>query len=782
MNGVRLLQHPCRKIAGWLFSLSLLVYLSSCSGTSKLPEGKRLYTGATVKLESKEKIANEADLKTELAAVISPKPNTSFFGMRPGLFFYYLAGTPKKKKGLRSFIKNTLGEEPVFYDSVNAKHNADLMANRLNNNGYFNSTVAYKENIKDKTVSIDYTAQVAKAYTISEIIYPAGDSVAQIYRDLATSQPASLLKVGDNYRLATFTAERVRLDADLKNRGYFYFNPEFILFKVDTTQNDYTVKVFYHIKPEAPDNALRAYKLADIVIYSDFTLGRDTIPSKPPVRVRGYQYYPDEESLKAKHLLNSVFLEPGHTYRRRDHALTVSRLMGLGLFRYVDVQFRQSDSIADGLNASLRLTPMKLQSLRAEVEMVNKNNGFAGPGLTARYRHRNLMRGAEQFQLNLNVSQETQVGGRTNNDNDATAPPNGLNSFAFGAQAQLDVPRFMTPFNMRNLRTEFVPRTRFTLGYSLLNRVDYFIQNAYNATYGYVWKPNPRMTHELTPVNVQYAQLSGVSDAFTERLETRPYLKRSFEQQFILGSMYNFIYNTQNQQPHRQDFYFNANIDLSGNLMHLLTANILKQTTDPNTVPFVNRGFSQYSRLTLETRYYRNLTRTMRLATRMIIGAGIPYGNSRNLPYIKQYFIGGANSVRSYRPRELGPGTFQDPKASSFFDQTGDIKFETNAEFRFDIIPYLKGAVFVDAGNIWLARKDPAGENQRVGGEFVFSKALSQLAVGTGAGLRVDAQFFVLRLDLGIPLVDPNQDPSYVLKIPPKRQNMLLHIAIGYPF
>jgi outer membrane protein assembly factor BamA len=308
------------------------------------------------------------------------------------------------------------------------------------------------------------------------------------------------------------------------------------------------------------------------------------------------------------------------------------------------------------------------------------------------------------------------------------------------------------------------------------------MMNAYNATYGYIWKPTPRISHEITPINIQYARLSGASEVFLERLETRPYLRRSFEQQFILGSIYNFIYDTQNKQAHRQDFYFNANLDISGNLMHLLTARVLKQTADPNTVPGINQAFSQYTRLTLESRYYRNLSRSTRLATRMIIGAGLPYGNSRNLPYIKQYFIGGANSVRSYRPRELGPGTYINPNSSGYFDQTGDIKFETNAEFRFDIIPYLKGAVFVDAGNVWLARPDPPGETQRVGGEFVFSKALSQLAVGTGAGLRVDAQFFVLRLDAGVPLRDPNQVPSYVLKIPPKRQSMVLHIAIGYPF
>ncbi|WP_150088565.1 translocation and assembly module lipoprotein TamL [Adhaeribacter rhizoryzae] len=773
-----------------VLSIFCLFYLSGCSGTSKLPEGKRLYTGANVKLESKEKIKDESALSTQLAATITPKPNTSFLGIRPGLFFYNLAGTPKKKKGLRSFIKNNLGEEPVFYDSVNNEHIAALMVNRLNNAGYFNSTVGYKENVKDKTVNVTYTAQVAKPYTISSIVYPtaASDSLDQLYRDISASQAASLLKAGDNYNLATFTAERVRIDAELKNKGYFYFDPDLILFKVDTTQNNYTVNIYPTIKPEAPAKALVPYKLGDVRIYTNYTLRMDsTAYPNPPVRVQGYHYYPDEKSLKAKHLLPSVFLEKDSLYSRRDHALTVSRLMGLGLFRFVDLQLRDSDSLAQALNVNIRLTPSRLQSMRAEFEMVTKTNGFAGPGFNARYRHRNLMRGAEQLQINFNISQESQVGGnknRSGSDTGNTETKSGINSFMFGTQAQLDMPRFMTPFKTNNLRSEFVPKTRFTLGYSYVNRVTFYQMNAYNATYGYVWRPKSRITHEITPVNLQFARLSKVGPEFQERLNQNLFLRRSFEEQFIVGSMYNFTYNTQNQQQHRNDFFFNANIDLSGNLLSLFTSKVQGQTEIPNT--FVKQPFSQYSRVALEGRYYQQLTRGSRLASRIIIGAGIPYKNSETLPYIKQFFIGGSNSIRAFRPREVGPGTYsvttdpnlQDNASNGFFDQTGDIKFEANAEYRFDIIPYLKGAVFVDAGNIWLARASA----DRPGGEFIFSKALSQLAVGTGAGLRIDAEFFVLRFDLGVPVRDPIQASPYVFTFPPERKSMVLHIAVGYPF
>jgi outer membrane translocation and assembly module TamA len=311
-----------------------------------------------------------------------------------------------------------------------------------------------------------------------------------------------------------------------------------------------------------------------------------------------------------------------------------------------------------------------------------------------------------------------------------------------------------------------------------MSRVNFFQMNGYNATYGYVWRPKPRITHELTPINIQYARLSNVDPAFRQRLDTTLYLRRAFEQQFILGSIYNFTYNTQTAAKERTHFFFNANVDVSGNVLNIFQTRVLKSELDPRTL--IKQPYSQYSRLAFDTRYYLGLTAKSQLATRMLIGLGFPYGNSRSLPYIKQFYIGGSNSIRAFRPRELGPGTYvpRDSSAANFFDQTGDFRFETNVEYRFDIVPFLKGAFFVDAGNIWLARPDP----ERKGGEFVFNKVLSQLAVGTGAGLRVDAEFFVLRFDLGIPIRDPAQASPYVLTIPPQRKNMVFHIAVGYPF
>jgi outer membrane protein assembly factor BamA len=760
----------------WLLVLPVVLYLSSCSGTGKLKEGQRLYTGAKVKIESPHPVPHEAELTSILESVITPQPNKSFFGIRPGVAFYNLGSD----KGIGKFIRNSLGEEPVFYDSVNNKNVTELIVNRLHNNGYFTSQVSYKPDLKPKTATVTYTAHVTKPYTIASIDFPAGDSAEQIYRDMAATKEKSLLKVGDVYTLTTLTNERARIDGELKNKGYFYFNPEYIIWKVDTTLNNYTLDVHLRIKPDAPQKALTSYKLDDIFIYTQFVLGPDTIPQKPPVRVGGYHYYPDEQSLKARHLLPSVFVEKDKTYSRQDHALTLSRLMGLGMFRFVDIQFRQNDTLPDRLNAFMRLTPSQLQSVRTELEATTQTNGFAGPGFSVNYRHRNVMRGAEQLLLNFSIAQQTYTARKRASDaptgGTEDTGKNGLNSFEFAVRAELNVPRFIVPFKVRNLRSQFVPRTRFTVGYNLMSRPEYFRMNGYNLTYGYAWRPHRRITHELTPINVQYVRLSNQTEAFEALLADRLFLRQSFEDQFILGSIYNFTFNTQTDPKQRTHFFFNGNLDLSGNALNMFQTQVLRSKDDPKTV--INQRYAQYTRFTFDTRYYHGLTRKSQLATRMIIGLGVPYGNSVTLPYVKQYYIGGANSIRSYRPRELGPGTYRDTTQSGFFDQTGDIRFETNVEYRFDIIPYLKGALFVDAGNIWLSRAHP----DKPGGEFKFSKAFSQLAVGAGAGLRVDAEFFVLRLDAGFPVRNPYVTPTYVLKIPPPRSTMIFHIAVGYPF
>jgi outer membrane protein assembly factor BamA len=767
-----------KNLAGMVMLIAVFL-LQGCTGTGKLPEGKKLYKGATVKLKSDKEIPTEKTLLPQLEAVITPEPSASFLGIRPKVAIYNFAGGDKKKKGFMEWIRTSLGEPPVLYDSVNNRKNTDLMLNRLNNNGYFNSRVEVQKKETKKTVALTYIAHVAQPYRISEVTFPTGDSSqTQIHQAIAATKEGSRLKVGGVYNLNTLVGERQRIDSLLKNQGYFYFGPDFILFKADSSYRDHTVKLYVTLKPGTPEKSRRPYTLNKIIIYTDYTIGYDTIPMKPPVVVRDYRYYPDENSLRAKRLLPSVFLEPGKLYARRDHALTMSRLMGLGLFKFVDINFTDADSVAGKLNAAVRLTPMLNQSFRTELEMVSKTNGFAGPGINFSFRHRNLFRGAELLVVTVRAGTETQVSKR-NTDSNAAGSNATLNSIEIGTTADLYVPRFITPFRVKNLRSEFVPKTRFRIGYDYQNRTNYYQLNGYTLSYSYIWKSKRTVTHEITPINIQLTKLLNRTPTFDSILANNRYLAQSFQEQFIIGSMYYYTFDTRLIPGKRDNFYLNTGVDFSGNLLGLLTGSFGNSKEKPIT--FAGNPFSQYSRFDLDFRYYHTFQRASVLATRMIIGVGIPYGNSNTLPYIKQYFIGGTNSIRAFRARSIGPGVFTDSTTSGFFDQSGDIKLETNVEYRFDLVkPYIKGALFVDAGNIWLSQKVA----DKPGGEFHFNTFLNELAIGTGFGIRIDAQVVVIRFDVGIPVRAPFEaaDKRNVLKIPPPSQDMVLNIAIGYPF
>ncbi|UOR04587.1 BamA/TamA family outer membrane protein [Hymenobacter aerilatus] len=782
------------------------LFVASCSGTKYIPEGAKLYTGSTVEMKSDSKIPNEDALQTQLTSVITPKPNSSILGMRPKLYFWHMG--EGKTKGLGHWLANKYGEKPVLLTQVDTQRVQDLMANRLNNNGYFKPVVHSKVKEKGQLASVDYTAYVGKPYLIKEIHFPEREDMLDAA--IRATAPGTLLKVGDPYNLQTFINERTRIDAALKNNGYYYFSPDYILFQVDSTL-DNQANVYLKVKDTTPPNASKPYVLNRVSLNTDFNLA-DTTDRKPPIIYRGYRYYPDEDVFKAKSIVNTVFLYPDSVYRRRRSDQTLSRLMSLGTFKYVDITYRPTRNVPDSagyghLNSLVRMTQVAKKSLRAEVQM-NTSNIFTGPAFVLQYRNRSALRGAEQLLINANASFETGQGALS-----------GVTSTQFGVDAQLLVPRLITPpFNIRLVNSDFQPRTFFNAGYKRVIRTKYFQQDVFNLGYGYTWKTKITNEQQLQPIDLQYNRLSNTQDVFQRLLEERPFLEQSFRQQFILGSSYLYTYNQQVLEKRRNQFYFSGGINLSGNLASLIQSATGASKTDlpggQRAYTLFNQPYSQYTQVNLEFRnYYRvasSATSGNKLATRLLIGVGMPYGNSNVLPYLKQYGIGGPNSVRAFNARGVGPGTYRTTaeEASGFYDQVGDIKLEANVEYRQDLFPYVKGAVFVDAGNVWLVNADPSrptydsnGNLDGQNGQFQFNSFLKQMAVGAGVGLRVDVQFFVIRLDAAYPLrypysnvdikldpndpnIDPN-DPDSAFRYrrqEPGFKAARLNIAIGYPF
>jgi outer membrane protein insertion porin family len=772
----------------FLYSGVLLFILltCSCNNTKYLPAGEDLYVGSVIKVESKDLVKDKKNIKTELNKFARPKPNERILWLRPKLWIYNVAG-PNPKKGVKKWLKKKWGEAPILLSDEHPKENADLMTNRLNSLGYFDSNVKYKVSSSKRKATIEYIAIVSKPYTLSKITFP--EMQDDLSTRIKTTEEKSLLKVGDQYNLDRIKDERVRIDYELKNSGYYFFIPDYLLFKADSNSTDKTISLQLTVKPDAPKKAKVAYVLNNIYILPSYSLTKDSTRSgrTDTIEYEGYHYINTDSAFHPSAIVRAVFLKKGDSYSRKAHNLTITRLMGMGVFKFVSVTFVDSVVNAQGLlDVWINLTQLEKKSLQVQIQTVTKSNNYTGPAITLSYKNRNLSKGAELFIFNIDGSFETQL----------TGEKKGLNSFEVGANTQLFVPKFITPFKVRNESSQFVPKTKFDLGIRVLQRVEYFNMNSANFAYGYTWKETAQKEYQIDPISINFAKLIKTTDAFEKLLQDNTFLRKSFEQQFTLGSKSSFTYNSIIGSEKRNQYYFNTTLDLSGNVAYLFQSLLNKRSPEASKeitqdAPYKLLGYeySQYSRISTDIRYYLTVDKDNKIATRVIAGVGIPYGNSTTMPYIKQFFSGGSNSIRAFLPRTVGPGTYKVPDSVStrvFLDQAGDMKLEGNIEYRFTIISVLKGAIFLDAGNVWLIRKHA----ELPGGEFRLTTFQKELAMGSGFGLRVDVSFFVLRLDLGIPLRKPYlpeherwvADDIRFGSYPWRKDNLVLNIAIGYPF
>lgn len=757
-----------------------LVLLYACNNIKRLPTGENLYIGATVKVESKDKV-NKKEIRNELNKIPRPKPNEKLMGMRIGLslYNYYTGDAPKKK--FKRMVRRKFAEKPVLESQLDPVNVSDIMVNRLNTLGYFDASVTYTLTTRKRKTSVAYTAKVSLPYKINSFTFPTDSGI--IARMIRESEKGSLIKPGMQYSLDLLKAERVRIDYDLKNNGFYYFNDDYLLFKADTTVGQKAIDLKLIVKKDIPYKAIVPYNIRNVYINPSFRRSQDTLVLKSDTAKldNGLYYLTKDSAIRPEAVTRHVFIKRGDYYSRKKYSLTINRLMGMGVFRNATIRF--TDTIINGtgyMDAFINLTPMPKKSIQIEVETVTKSNNYTGPAATLSFKNRNLFRGAELWLFNLNGNFETQF----------SKLQSGFNSYEFGANTQLYFPKFIAPFNIRNVSSIYVPKTKVDLGFRLLNRVLYFRMAAFNTSFGYVWKESAQKEWEVTPFSVNFARLLGTTSAFETLLTDNPFLRKSFEEQFTIGGKYGFTYNSLVGTEKRNQYYFNIIFDISGNTFSTVQS-LIESRKPSDSKPFLLFGYrySQYAKLSTDTRYYLNINKDNRIATRLLAGVGIPYGNSNSMPYIKQFFSGGSNSIRAFLPRTIGPGSYVIPDSlanKGYLDQAGDIKLEASIEYRFTIVSILKGALFLDAGNVWLTRKNALVPN----GEFNPNRFYKEFAVGTGFGLRADISFFVIRFDIGMPLRKPSlpeQDRWVHDKIRFgdgnwRKQNLVLNIAIGYPF
>lgn len=778
--------------AGWfrtVFAILPLLF-GACTAMKFVPEGKALYTEAEVKVVPSGKVKAKRTIKTLLEDNILPEPNKTFLGMRPGLWFFYKAGNPKKK-GLRSFMKNKLGKPPVYMSDMDHEQIAGMLKGHLFNNGYFQAWVEPEATIKGKKGKLKFTAFVHEAYRIREIRYPEMDT---LFANIDSIKNDSYIEPGQRYSLERLEAEQGRIEEALENMGFYFFDDRHLIFEGDSTVGERKVDLLLTLEKGVPPKARQVYRLNEITVFPYYSLMLDSVQNAgDTLEVNGYHYIQNPLDMFRPEIVTSVInLKKGNIYRRIDREYTLSHLMGLGAFKFVDIRFREADTDSALLNANIYLTPHLKKSIRMEFQGTSKSNNFVGPAVTMRFTNRNTLRGGERLDITANTGYEVQISRKI-------AQP--LSAFEFGVESSLSIPRIISPFDIYYPSRKYLPSTDVKLGFRVQQRIGFFRLNSFNLGYGYTWRENTLKTHELFPVDISYVDLGKTSDPFDRLVAKNPFLERSFASQFILGSRYSYTLNTQVnekwQEKYREEafrrsqYYFNASVDVAGNLVHLVQDGF-RNREDQEPLKIFGSIYSQFARGEVDFRYYWQFDKTNLVATRITGGLGYAYGNTNTMPYIKQFAIGGATSIRAFPARSIGPGTYyiySDPETENrllFVDQRGDVRIEGNVEYRVDFTRVIEGAVFVDAGNIWLVREDV----NRPGSKFEGSRFLDELAVGTGMGIRLDFNFFVLRFDLAFPLRKPwlPENERWVIdevKFGSSRwrsDNLVLNIAIGYPF
>lgn len=776
------------------FGLILLTWLvSSCNLAKHIPANERLYMGSDINIHADSTISKteQENLKTQLTSLARPRPNKQLFGFPYKVGLYYLMGEPKKEKGFRAWFRKKFGQEPVFASARAIGSNLPVFKATLQNQGYFGSEATGKLTEQGYKARGVFDVNVKQRYYIDSAGFLVDST--PVRKALLASARRTVIKKGDPYLFDNIKLERERISQAIKQRGFYYFLPDYIAVLADNDSVAHKTKLYFAIKPDMPDAAGVPYYIRDVFIYSNYNLSTariDTNRNNAYESAERFQIIDSTNRFNNKLFRDIVTVLPGKRYSSRMQDLTLSRFINVGAFKFVRNRFdpdQQGDTAV--LDVHYYLTPYPAKSVRAELDGTSRSNNFNGTQLVLSWRNRNALRRAELLTINANAGIEFQVG----------AAGEGITNYRFGTDATLSFPRLVAPIRFRYDQRQALPKTNATIGYQTIIRGGLYRINSAQTTFGYAWRQNQQVEHVFQPFNINYVYVPQdqigdkvyqiLQDTSVSSLVKNQYINTVFRSdQLILSSLYTFNFNSPVRSVSPTTYRISANAEVAGNLASLVFRKPL-ENDDRNGIFGV--PYAQYLRFDVDARLYRKLTPKITWANRIFAGLGITYGNSKDrmLPFTKQYFVGGSNSIRAFRPRAIGPGLFTRDTLKNvplFQDGGGDVKLEANTELRAKLTKYLEGALFVDAGNVWSY-----SDVTTFGPEAKFTNNfLKQVAIGTGIGLRLDLSYFLIRLDLATPLRKPYKTDGNEWVVDKmafgssdwRKQNLVLNIAVGYPF
>jgi len=763
-----------------LILLGLLV-LSACNPTKYVSDGGYLLQRNYVNSEKGKNLPYK-DLKTN----IRQKPNKRIMGVRLQLAIYNLS-KPGKEKGLSGWFKK-IGEPPVVYEPAQTAKTHHFLQTFIEQKGFFDGEVSDSVRLENKLAFVTYRVRFNKSYKLSKIRFNPRDSVLGPFVLADTSR--TLLKRGDYYDVEKLNLERARIESDLKSEGFFNFQRSNVTFEADSLEGNKNIQLEVLVNPrevKIPGNGIqiesfRKYQIRKVYFFVDFNPA-DALKSPSTyyanldtIAYRGFYFIQKEKksSLNYDVILRGSYIYSGDIYNLKNVELTRRHLAGLNVVNHVNVFFTPVEGKEEAnpnsplLDCHIQITPNKLQSYAIELEGTNSSGNF-GASVNLVYQHRNLIKRAEVLNMKLKYAFE--------------ALPHEDKGFSSmneaGAEANLVFPRFLFPFlKNKGFVKKFNPKTTFFTAYSYQQRPEY-IRTMVTTSFGYLWHGNEYASHLVTPIDLNAIKLPFIDSSFESHIDTTSYLAYSYKNTFIAGFSYSFIFTNQNIRKNQNTYYLRFNLSTSGNLLHL-GSRIFNNHFVPRGNNFFGIDYAQFVEGNIDLRYHTFINDANTIVYRGFLGVGLPYGNSRALPFAKQFYTGGANDIRAWPVRSLGPGSYYESN-TNFYNQTADMKMVANLEYRFKMFWLLEGAWFLDAGNIWAVSK----EDDRQGALFNFKTFYKDLAIGSGFGLRFDFTYFIFRLDLGVKIRDPQIQEGnkwVITRTNYGLKNTTLHFAIGYPF
>ena len=773
------MQHPKRHhISLVSLSVGILLLLAACSSTSTVPDGDKLYTGMkSTKYENVEKNAHFYATQEELEEALGAAPNNAILGSSyyrwpwPPFRLWVHNAFASSEGGVGKWIGKTFGSKPVLLSTVNPSLHSQVARELLRSRGYFSGYVGYDIVTRpdSKKAKVAYRVNFGELHTIDTLVYTNFPEAAMQLID--STRAEAKIRPGDPFDVAALDAERTRVSTLLRNNGFFYYQPGYASYLADTIATAGKAQVRLQYADSLPSRVARKWRVGRIRL----ELRKNALEQLRDSSVRRQYtvvYNGRRAPIRRSVVTRDMSLQPGKLYSYDNYLRSINTLTGKGLFSRVDISFAPHDSseVCDTLDMTLGCVFDKPYDVSVEANIVGKTTGRVGPGVTVGFSKNNAFRGGEKLSINLNGSYEWQTGHRA----DGTSSK--FNSYEYGADVSLELPRLLfVPRKYTRRRHPYsLPSTLIKASSDVLNRSGFFKRHIVSGELTYTLHPKANIQHTFSPLTLQYEYMSSQTEAFDEILQQSPYLLISMADQFVPKMRYTFTY--QSPANCRNPIYWQVAASEAANILSLGYMAFGKKWSDKGKTMFKN-PYAQFFKIETDFRKTWQVAEHDQLVAHASAGVIWSYGNASSSPYSEQFYVGGANSIRAFNVRSIGPGKYYtDQSRLSYMDQTGDIKLQFNLEFRPRLFGNLYGAAFIDAGNVWAMRDD----GYRSGSKLQLKNFFKEMALGTGIGIRYDMEFFVLRLDWGIGLHVPYKSGFYNMNS--FKDSQSLHFAIGYPF